>query len=324
MSDLQVTAGIDIGGTNTTVGIVGPDGRILGLTTFPTSTPGGPDHFVARIAMTVDEERQQVAPEYTLAGIGIASPAANLREGTIYRPANLAWGTFNVVGMLKEHFDVPVAIVNDSNASALGELHFGLGKTMKNFIVLTLGTGLGAGIIVEGRLLEGETGVAGELGHVTLDPAGRECGCGRRGCAETYVSATGLRRTALELATRRTAHTDLHTISFDSLTSKRVFELAQAGDPVAREAFEITGRHLGRLIADVTAVFDPQAVIIAGGLAHAGDLLLVPARAFFESNVLELHRGRVPILRSALPDGQAAVLGASTVVRSAAVQNIMQ
>ena len=320
---LDVTAGIDIGGTNTVVGLVNGSGRIMQTSTLPTVTPGGADHFVARIAMAVDEEMQQLGTGHTLSGIGVASPAANFREGTIDRPANLAWGTFDIVRMLRQHFDVPVAVINDSDASALGELHFGAAREMRNFIVITLGTGLGAGIVVEGELLQGETGVAGELGHVTLEPEGRECGCGRRGCAETYVSVTGLRRTAIELTARRMVRTELNGISLNDLTGKRVFELARAGDAVAREAFEVTGMYLGRLLAGVAAVFDPRAVIIAGGLVHAEDLLLTPARTAFEKNVLEVHKGRVQILRSTLPDGHAAILGASRLVRKPEILNVM-
>ena len=320
---MQITAGIDIGGTNTTVGLVDPAGHILSSKTLPTATPGGADEFVARIASVLNEESRQLAPDLTLSGIGGASPAANMREGTIHRPANLPWGTIHIVRMLKQYFDFPVAILNDSNASALGELHYGLAKKMKNFCVITLGTGLGAGIVVQGQLLQGETGVAGELGHITFDPHGRECGCGRRGCAETYLSATGLCRTAFELAAQRTAPTRLRSISYNDLSARKVFELAREGDLIACEAFDMTGMYLGRLLADVAAIFDPQAVIITGGLANAGDLLLTPARKTFHTTVLDLHQGGVDILVSGLPDGQAAILGASRLVREMAMQNVL-
>ena len=323
MNETQITAGIDIGGTNTTVGLVDPAGHIHTIMTFPTSTPGGADHFVARIAMALNEESLQLPTGHVLVGIGVASPAANMREGTIHRAANLTWGTINIVRMLKQYFELPVAIINDSNASALGELHYGFARKMKNFVVITLGTGLGAGIVVDGRLLQGEKGIAGEFGHMTFDPSGRQCGCGRRGCAEAYISATGLCRTALELTAQRSAPSALRSIAFEFLNAKKVFELARDGDGIAQEAFRITGEHLGRLLTDIAAILDPQAIIVAGGLANAGELLMAPARAYFESHVLDLHQDGVDLVTSSLPNGQAAVLGASRLVRELVREKVL-
>jgi glucokinase len=258
-----------------------------------------------------------------LGGIGIASPAANFISGTIHQPANLAWGTINIVEMLKKYFNLPVAVVNDANAAAIGELKFGSAQRMNNFIVITLGTGLGAGIVVNGQLLQGGTGVAGELGHMTLDPNGRECGCGRSGCVETYISATGIRRTVFELLARRTIESPLRSTTFLELTSKKIFELARGGDVIANEAFEITGMQLGRMLANMVAVFDPTAVILTGGLANAGELILEPTRRAFEANLLSVFKGQVSILQSKLSDGRASVLGASSLVRSSLKEGVL-
>jgi glucokinase len=316
LSDIDVTIGIDIGGTNTRLGLVDAAGHDLATTRFPTVAPNGVDGYVHRLALAVEELCGGLPSGCRLTGIGIASPAVDQLEGTIHRPANLKWGTINIVEMLGKYFDLPITAVNDGNAAALGELQYGAARGMKNFIVLTLGTGLGAGIVMRGQLLEGEAGTAGELGHMTLVPHGRECGCGRRGCAETYVSATGICRTAFELLAQCTTMSQVRSITFADLTSKKLFELALGGDVIACNAFEQTGAHLGLMLSNVVAVFDPQAIFLSGGLANAGDLLLEPTERAFTSNVLEVYKQRVKILLSELPDGRAAVLGASWLVRS--------
>ncbi len=320
MTGSDITLGIDIGGTNTTVGAVDVSGRELATTRFATDAPGGPVGYVRRLASAIEHLCEGPPSFPAPSGIGIASPAANHTNGTIRQAANLAWGTINIVEMLKQYFDLPVAVVNDANAAALGELHYGSAQGMKNFIVLTLGTGLGAGIVTDGRLLQGETGVAGELGHMTIEQNGRECGCGRRGCVETYVSATGICRTVAELLAGRRTDSPLRMIPSRELSAKKVFELARDGDPIATDAFEITGTHLGRVLANTAAVFDPCAVIVNGGLANAGELLLEPARRAFEANLLSVLRDRVRIIRSNLPDGRAAVLGASVFIRPLLVE----
>jgi glucokinase len=315
LNDTDVTVGIDIGGTNTTVGIVDPSGHELAMSRFPTVAPSGAEGYVQRLASTMEELCDGLPSGCRLSGIGIASPAVNHLEGTIHQPANLEWGTINIVEMLGKYFDLPIAVVNDGNAAALGELKYGAAKGMENFVVITLGTGLGAGIVVHGQLLDGEAGAAGELGHMTLVPHGRECGCGRLGCVETYVSATGICRTAFELLAQSTTKSKLRSMMFVEVTSKKLFELAQAGDAIAREAFQITGKHLALVLTNIVAVLDPEAVIISGGLANAGELILDPTRRAFETHVLNVYKGRVKIIQSVLPDGHAAVLGASSLSR---------
>ncbi len=314
MNGHEITIGVDIGGTNTVVGAVDKIGNRLLEVSFPTKAHESAETFVPRLARTIEELCEKL-PEYKLRDIGIAAPAANYREGTIESPANFKWGRINLVEMMKRFFTLPIAITNDSNAAALGELRFGLAKGMKNFIAITLGTGLGAGIIVDGRLLHGENGSAGELGHSILEPGGRQCGCGRRGCAETYVSATGICRTVFDLLAQRMEASELRQVSFNNLTAERIFQFATQGDPIANEAFEVTGRYLGRMLADAIAAFDPEAVILFGGLMNAGDMLLGPTRKAFEENALAVYKGKVKILKSILNNGQAAILGASCLVR---------
>jgi len=224
------------------------------------------------------------------------------------------------VNLLKPYYNVPIVLTNDSNAAALGEMKFGLAKGMKNFVVITMGTGLGAGIVVDGRLLYGENGVAGELGHMTIEPGGRLCGCKRRGCVETYVSATGIRRTVFELLARSTEETELREICYNQLTAEKTHELARRGDPIAIEAFELTGNVLGRVLSNTVAVFDPEAIILSGGLMRAGDLLLEPTTKSFNENVLKLHKRKAVILKSQLKDGEAAILGASSLVNEGAAE----
>ncbi len=316
VNQTDVAVGVDIGGTNTRIGLIDPAGRELATTRFPTVAFSDAEAYVHRLALSIEELYRGLSAGGKLAGVGVASPAADPAKGTIYRPANLPWGTINIAEMLGRYLHLPIVVVNDGNAAALGELYYGSARGMRNFIVITLGTGLGAGIVTHGQLLEGEGGIAGEMGHMTLFPNGRECGCGRRGCAETYVSATGIRRTVFELLAHRTTSSQLRSTTFADLTSMKLFEYAQAGDAIAREAFEQTGAHLGLMLSNTAAMFDPEAIFLSGGLANAGALLLEPTERAFKSLILEVYKQRVKILLSELPDGRAAVLGASWLVRS--------
>ena len=311
----DLVVGVDLGGTNTSVGVVDDSGRELVHSKFPTRPRESAAEFVATLAGVIQELVGKLEPGATLRGIGIASPAANGLRGTIESPANLGWGTVNIMEMVRHHFAIPVAITNDANAALLGEQMFGVARGMKNVIMITLGTGLGAGIAVDGSLLQGENGAAGEIGHMTLEPQGRVCGCGRRGCVETYVSASGVRRTVHELLADRLEESPLRSISFHDLTAETVSRLAGEGDPIALEALTITGTHLGRLVGNLAAAFDPEAVVLYGGLVNAGDFLVAPAQRAFEQNAMQAHRGKLRILVSSLNNGEAAVLGAGCLVR---------
>ncbi|MGA7160533.1 MAG: ROK family protein [Bacteroidota bacterium] len=318
MQSQKFTIGIDIGGTNTVVGLVAGNGDCVERIKFFTQEFPTAEVFKMRLLSGIRELSERLSAVQKIVGIGIAAPAARHREGTIQSPANLQWGTIDIVNLLKPFYNLPIVLMNDSNAAALGEMKFGLAKGMKNFVVITMGTGLGAGIVVDGRLLYGENGVAGELGHMTIEPGGRLCGCKRQGCVETYVSATGIRRTVFELLARSTEETELRDISYNELTAEKVHELASRGDTIALEAFEITGKILGRVLSNTVAVFDPEAIILSGGLMHAGDLLLEPTTKSFTENVLMLHKRNAVILKSHLKDGEAAILGVSSLVSDGA------
>ncbi|HEY6951142.1 MAG TPA: ROK family protein [Bacteroidota bacterium] len=314
MSDSAYTIGIDIGGTNTVVGAVGHDGRCVLRTSFPTTSEKTAEDFVARIALCIRDLCTQLPLQFSLLGIGVAAPAARHREGSVRNPANLPWGTVNLVAMLKGHFNLPIALTNDSNAAALGELYYGAGRGRSDFVAMTLGTGLGSGIIVDGKLLYGSNDLAGELGHVILEEDGRECGCHRRGCAETYVSASGLRRTAFELLAQENEESVMRDISFSNLTARKIFDFAIGGDLLAAKAFQITGKYLGRLLVNAVTAYDPEAIILSGGLMESGDLLLNPTREYFNENLLSLYKGGVEIIKSGLPNNDAAILGASSLI----------
>ncbi len=318
MQRQKFTIGIDIGGTNTVLGIVASGGKCIEKIKFPTRGCQSIEDFRTKLVNGITELSQKRGAVKTIGGIGVAAPAARHREGTIQSPANLQWGTVDIVNLLKPYYDLPIVLTNDSNAAALGEMKFGLAKGMKNFVVITMGTGLGAGIVVDGRLLYGENGVAGELGHVIIEPGGRLCGCKRRGCVETYVSATGIRRTVFELLARSTEETELREISYNQLTAEKIHEFARRGDSIAIEAFEFTGNVLGRVLSNTVAVFDPEAIILSGGLMHAGDFLLRPTTESFNENVLKLHKRKAAILKSQLKDGEAAIVGASSLVSEGA------
>ncbi len=314
MSKTNVVAGIDLGGTNSIFGLVDRNGNCLTQGKVPTTPSQGAENLFLEIFNGIDDLIDNYADELELIGVGVGAPNANYYNGTIENPVNLGWGIVNVVKMIYEHYNLPGAITNDANAAALGEMEFGNAKGMNNFIEVTLGTGLGSGIIVNGELVYGHDGFAGELGHITVKRGGRRCGCGRKGCLEAYVSATGLRRTALTLMAKMTIHSSLRTIAPSSLTSKAVFEAAMKGDKLAQECFNYTAKFLGRALADTTAIFSPEAIIFTGGLAKAGDILFTPTKAALEESVLSVFKNKVKLIPSGLNDGDAAILGAAALI----------
>jgi glucokinase len=310
----KITAGIDIGGTNTVFGFTDEKGGFLPGNRLPTGNDLTAADFISRLADNIISALDNYKNDYSLCGIGIAAPGANYITGTIEKPSNLTWENADFVSMMKEHFDLPVAIINDANAAALGEYYFGHAKGLQNFIVITLGTGVGAGIFSDGNLLFGERGLAGELGHVIVEPGGRGCNCGRFGCLETYVSAKGLRRTVFELIARSTKPTELNKVSFDDLTGKMISELASSGNPIALEAFMYTGHILGEAMANLAALFSPEMIVLFGGMVNSGELLLAPVRDSFEQKLLNVHRGKIKLVISKLNDATAGILGASTLI----------
>ncbi len=309
----KTVLGIDLGGTNTVLGLVNARGEILAR--GQVSTNGHAD-FNAFVDALLQETRNMCS--YTGApfpsAIGVGAPAANLRTGMIERNANLPWPTpIDVSGIMGAAFGVPVAISNDANAAAVGEMTYGAARGIRDFIMITLGTGVGSGIVVDGNLLTGREGLAGELGHIIVERNGRECGCGRRGCLETYTSARGVARTAAYLLREHPERESvLRNVPEDELTSLKVFEAASAGDELACEVFDFTGRVLGEALANFASFTSPRAIVLFGGLARSGEMLLRPLRKAFEENLLFFHTGgKIDILLSQLPHSQAAILGAS-------------
>jgi glucokinase len=304
--------GIDIGGTTTSLGLVDRQGALLSETTLATHADQPAYALVSRVCEEIGRVTEAFPSHCTLAGIGIGAPNANYLRGTVENPPNLNWGaSVNLVELFRQHYDLPTAVTNDANAAAGGELLFGGARGMKHVIVITLGTGLGSGIIVNGELLYGANGSAGELGHTTVDPAGRHCACGKQGCLETYVSATGICRTLFKLQGERRDSSPLREVSFINLTAKMIFDAACVGDVLALEAFDTTARILGMKLADAVAHSGPEAIFLSGGLAAAGDLLLAPTARYLEEFLFMPYRGKVKLLLSELPVGSGAVLGAA-------------
>jgi glucokinase len=307
----QVTVGIDIGGTNTKIGVVNPEGKILANSRITTTNYPKIAAFIAALDSEIRSLLEK-AGEVELAAIGIGAPNGNYLKGTIEQAPNLAWkGVVPLCDMLKKFFPVPVVLTNDANAAALGEMIYGGAKGMKNFIILTLGTGLGSGIVINGELVYGKTGFAGEMGHLTMEPFGRECGCGREGCLETYVSATGIVKTVQELFAERRDPSPMRKIPYDSLTSKMIAEAADKGDQIALAAFEQTAEMLGLAINNAAAFCSPEAIFLFGGLAQSGDLLLDPLNRFVDENIMGYYRKSFKIIPSCLSEADAAILGAS-------------
>lgn len=309
---MELAIGIDIGGTNTKLALVNASGDILDRRQLSTPANTSVEAYFQAIYSQI--EALAASPGLSaLAGIGIGAPACNERKGTIERTANLLiHEPVPIRDIFSAHFGVPVQLVKDANASAIGEWRFGGARGLSNFALLTLGTGLGCGLIINGTPVSGGSGLASELGHTTAIPHGRQCGCGRRGCLETYVSATGIRRTAFQLLAEEIADSELRGVTFAELTAHRLTEAAARGDGIARLAFERTGEILGRAIADLAAAVEPEAVFLSGGLAQAGEWILQPTREHLEREVLHLMRGRIRVLPSQLGANDAALLGSAS------------
>jgi glucokinase len=311
----KVVAGIDIGATFTKLGIVDQEGKVYAKTSISTSKYKDIEIYLEKLSMAVRKLMEDQGNRIELAGIGIGAPNGNYYRGVIEYAPNLVWkGMIPLVDMFSTHFDIPIVLTNDANAAALGEMMYGGASGMTDFILITLGTGLGSGIVVNGHVVYGHDGFAGELGHVNVVENGRICGCGRKGCLETYVSATGIVRTVYELLAIHTDESPLRKIPYDELTAKHISEAASQGDHIALEAFEITGRILGKTLADVVALFSPEAIFLFGGLTNAGDHIFKPVKVHMEKNLLNIYRNKVKILPSGLTEANAAVLGAAGLI----------
>lgn len=326
----KIAIGIDIGGINTVFGAVDEQGTVHAESTLSTRRyPLLEDYpnYVADLSAALRELLGSLPFPFETAGIGVGAPNADYRSGTVVQPANL-WKfrpdesdrddrrrIFPLAADLSAAFGgIPVRITNDANAATIGEMVYGNARGMRDLVVVTLGTGLGSGFVANGELICGHDGLAGELGHVVVERDGRHCGCGRRGCLETYVSATGIRRTAFELMAEMTEPSSLRGVAFDDLDARMISDAADAGDPIALACFRLTGERLGRALADVVAIASPEAILLFGGLAKAGAKLFEPTHAAMEANMMYPFRNKVKLLPSGLGAGNAAVLGAAALV----------
>ncbi len=309
--------GVDVGGTNTKFGIVNQKGEILIQDRMKTSDYDNVEEFIEALAEKLLPMMKQYGDLAAFTGLGMGAPNGNYYQGTIEYAANLKWkGIIPMAELMEKKFKIPVKITNDANAAAVGEMHYGVAKGMKNFITITLGTGVGSGIIIDGKIVLGHNGFAGELGHVIVRPGGREHkGTGLKGSLEAYASATGLRDTAIELLLH---HPDtpslLRNFPIDELTSETVFKCAEQGDALANEIFEFTGQILGEALASFVMFSAPEAIVLFGGLTKAGDLIMKPTRQAMEDNLLQVFKNQVKILYSDLKEADAAILGASALV----------
>ncbi len=310
----KVVAGVDIGGTNTVFGIVDTEGKVLSEGHLKTTDYPEIKDFVKALGAGV-KKLLAGKKDLELAGIGIGAPDANYHRGTIEHAPNLAWKGIVPLGeLVKKELNVQVAVTNDANAAAMGEMVFGGAKGMKDFVILTLGTGLGSGIVVDGKLVYGHTGFAGEVGHLCVVPGGRECGCGRKGCLETYASATGLVKTVSLMISEMRADSPLRDIPPAKLTSKAIAEAAEQGDPIALRAMDYTAEKLGLGIINSIVYTSPEAIFLFGGLANAGELLFKPVRDYLKKHNYILFKNTVKILPSGIPESNGAVLGSAALI----------
>jgi len=316
LDDEKLAIGIDIGGTNTVFGIVNHRGNILYRGALATSDYPDVNDFLEALEKTLRPAIESIGGKKKIQGIGIGAPNGNFYSGTIEYAPNLLWkGVIPLAAMVSKTFKVPAALTNDANAAAVGEMMYGAARGMKDFIMITLGTGVGSGIVANGHLILGHDGFAGELGHVTVIPNGRyHPGTGFYGSLESYASATGVVRTALEFLNESEDESLLRNVSAEDLDSKQVFDCAVKGDKIAKRVYDYTGKILGEALANFVMFSSPQAIILFGGLTKAGDLIIKPVREHLEKNILPIFRNKVKLIFSELKESDAAILGASALV----------
>lgn len=305
--------GMDMGGTNTVFGVVDARGTVISKSAIKTGTHTDVNLYIQDLYDEMIKLIDAAGGVEKFKGIGVGAPNGNYYTGNIEFAPNLPWkGVIPFAKLMAEKFGIPAALTNDANAAAIGEMTYGVARGMKNFIMITLGTGVGSGIVIDGKLVYGHDGFAGELGHTTaIRDNGRLCGCGKKGCLETYCSATGVARSAREILASSTQESLLRNIPVDSITSKDVFEAAMEGDEIAKDIFAFTGKILGQSLADFVAFSAPEAIVLFGGLSKAGDLIMNPIRENMEDNLLPLWKGKIKLFFSELKEADAAVLGAS-------------
>ncbi len=312
---MTLALGIDMGGTNTAYGFVDNNGKILVEGSVATRGHGPIEHFMAAMKSELDPViKDLIYKGHTIAGIGIGAPNGNFYSGELVFAPNLPWkGIIPLAKLFAAAFGLKTTITNDANAAAIGEMKYGVAKDLKDFVMVTLGTGLGSGFVANGQLIYGHDGFAGELGHVIAVRGGRKCGCGRLGCLERYASATGIVITAAEWLSTRDEPSLLRETE-GKLTAQHIHEAAIAGDTLALQLFDYTADILGQVLADAAAITSPKAFVFFGGVANAGDFLLRPLHKYLEANLLNIYQNKISLLLSGLPGSDAAILGASALV----------
>ncbi|MEM9327677.1 MAG: ROK family protein [Bacteroidota bacterium] len=311
----EIAVGIDIGGTLTKVGLVDREGNLYGTTDFRTKHSPKFSDYLDTLVNKIEELEAAFDGEFEIKGMGVGAPNANYYRGTIEHAANLAWkGIVHFSEELKKKRASKVYITNDANAAAIGEGIYGNAVGMKDFMVITLGTGLGSGIVTNGSLIYGHDAQAGELGHVMVEPGGRVCGTGRRGCLEAYVSSTGIKRTIYALLADSIEESVFRSIAFNDIHGEEITKAAEDGDPIALEAYRFTGEMLGKQLANFVAFSHPETIFLLGGLAKAGKWIFDPTRQYFEEAVLPYYKGKVRIEPSGMIKKNAAILGAAALV----------
>ena len=318
MAKQALVMGIDVGGQTTKLGVVDARGNILYQSVI-SSLQTELDSYVDELATAIKDLIGQSENDGTIKGIGIGAPNGNYYKGTIEFAPNLKWAydgngkpmVIFLANMLRDKTGIPVAITNDANAAAVGEMTYGVAKGMKDFIMITLGTGVGSGIVIDGKVVYGHDGFAGELGHTVIVRDGRQCNCGHKGCLETYTSAVGVARTAREFLAERDEPSLLRSLDPEKITSKDIYDAARQGDRLALEIFGFTGKIMGEAFADFVAFSAPEAIILFGGLARSKEFLTEPILKSMNENLLQMWKGKVRLLYSTLKDSDAAILGAS-------------
>lgn len=309
---MDIVAGIDLGGTDTKFGLVNKKGELLAYHSIPTDPNIGYQPFFELLGREIEQLMLSIGDGYRLAGVSVGAPSGNQKNGTIDSASNLKWPEkLPISDILNSIFGLPVTVSNDANAAVLGEMYYGLGRGIKDLICITLGTGLGCGIISDGRLITGANGHAGELGHVIAVENGRQCTCGRKGCLETYVSATGMVRSVLETEPEILQRSLLGNLNRNSLTSKKITSAAMEGDELALEVFDKTAKIFGKTLANSVALLNPRLIILTGGLAKAEKFLLDPTIHYTNHYLLEVHKGSVEIKTSEMNNKKTAILGAA-------------
>ncbi|MFZ5939139.1 MAG: ROK family protein [Bacteroidota bacterium] len=315
MSQLDVVVGIDIGGTFTKFGVVDRAGNMYIDDSVSTEAHDNAEDFIASLYDKIMKDIKATGISFNLRGVGIGAPNGNYYNGKIEFAPNLKWkGVVELAAIVRKQFGIPAVLTNDANAAALGEMIYGGAKGMKNFVMITLGTGLGSGIVVNGDLVYGHDGFAGELGHVVVTVGGRQCACTKRGCLETYVSANGIKRTVFKLLGEEISPSRFRDRTFNELEPKDITRAANEGDPIAIRAYEYTGELLGRSLSNTVAHTSPEAIFLFGGLALAGKWIFEPTKKAMEENLLPIFRNKIKILPSALLDKNIAVMGSAALM----------